>query len=148
VVAVLSWPQSSTAQHSSFTQPDLKKLSRDELKACLANPKTCGAADLYAISDELVRRLPELPTQALVECFDDGSRCGVWEDHASRWPIPDELGQRSGPQDACLNIVLEAEASLRPMYPESPQFDRLDERQHYFCGRTKEEGFRVKCASK
>jgi hypothetical protein len=50
--------------------------------------------------------------------------------------------------DECLNIPAAAEASLREMYPDSPQFDQLEQMQRYFCGRAKKDGFRVKCNEK
>ncbi len=36
--------------------------------------------------------------------------------------------------DGCLNIPAAAEASLREMYPDSPEFDQLKQMQRYFCG--------------
>jgi hypothetical protein len=51
--------------------------------------------------------------------------------------------------DACLNIVGEAETDLRAMYPKSPkEFRSIDDMQKYYCGRAKQEGFRLHCGSK
>jgi hypothetical protein len=51
--------------------------------------------------------------------------------------------------DACLNIVEEAEIDLRAMYPHSPkEFNSIDEMQKYFCDRAKQEGIQVHCVSK
>lgn len=81
---------------------DLRKVSSDDLKACLNNKSICGTADIYAISEELARRLPKLPSDQLVACFDDWKICGVGEDPASGWPISDELARR-GNLNALLN---------------------------------------------
>jgi hypothetical protein len=45
-------------------------------------------------SDELVRRLPKLPTEQLIACFEDWEICGAGEGMASGWPISDELARR------------------------------------------------------
>jgi hypothetical protein len=51
--------------------------------------------------------------------------------------------------DWSFNIVIAADHSLHALYPDGPEdFDRLDDMQHYFCGRAKQEGFRVKCSKK
>jgi len=51
--------------------------------------------------------------------------------------------------DACLNIVDEAETDLRAMFPHSPrEFRSIDEMQKYYCARAKQEGFKVDCKSK
>lgn len=239
--------------NTKLPEPDLRGFSSDDLKACRQNAKICGTDNIYAISAELVRRLPQLSTEQLVACFDDGEPCGAWEDHASGWPISDELARRGDPHDLlvrfwserkwtvrggiehvayhfdspevvsfmrkalsarredgedlywpvnylaklgdsaalkrlstgryrnqgclqyetsvalfgkwryrpaipylvgtalydwCLNIPIAAEASLRQMYPDSPQFDQLEQMQRYFCGRAKKDGFRVKCSEK
>ena len=48
--------------------------------------------------------------------------------------------------DASLNIVGAADHSLHALYPDGPKdFDKLDEMQRYFCGRAKQEGFKVRC---
>jgi hypothetical protein len=47
--------------------------------------------------------------------------------------------------DACLNIVISAESSLRVLYPDSPeQFRTLEEMQRYFTQRARQEGFKLK----
>ena len=51
--------------------------------------------------------------------------------------------------DACLNIVGEAETDLRTMYRDSPkEFKTIDEMQSYYCRRAKQEDFKVHCDSK
>lgn len=51
--------------------------------------------------------------------------------------------------DACGNVTDAAEESLSAMYPDSPkQFENLEGMQHYFCGRAKQEGFRLNCKEK
>jgi hypothetical protein len=50
--------------------------------------------------------------------------------------------------DACLNIVDDAETDLRSLYPHSPkEFKSIEEMQQYFCGRAKQEGFKIHCAA-
>jgi len=51
--------------------------------------------------------------------------------------------------DACLNIVDDAERSLEKLYPDHPaKFDTLEAEQKYYCSRARQEGFRVECAAK
>jgi len=50
--------------------------------------------------------------------------------------------------DWSFNIVIAADHSLHALYPGVRDFDRLDEMQRYFCGRAKQDGFRVKCSAK
>jgi hypothetical protein len=51
--------------------------------------------------------------------------------------------------DACLNIVGEAEEDLRAMFPHSPTvFNNIESMQKYYCGCAKKEGFKVSCNSK
>jgi hypothetical protein len=122
---VLFWPRSLPAQHSTPsairlsvaqsskkpTEPALRELSSDQLKACLVK-KACGTDDHYAISDELVRRLPELTNEQLLECFDDGSPCGVWEDRTG-WPISDELARRGSPHELLVRYWIEHKWTIR-----------------------------------
>jgi hypothetical protein len=76
---------------------DLSRFSSDDLRACFGNAKICGTSDIYAISDELARRLPKLPTQQLVACFGDWNICGAGDSLASGWQISDELARRGDP---------------------------------------------------
>jgi hypothetical protein len=230
---------------------DLRKLSSEKLTACLEETKACGLGDIYAITHELIRRLPELSTNQLVSCFADWRICGTGEGEASGWPISDELARRGDPHlllvrywtepdqeirdgivdvayhskspevaafmrkvlseskgqddeaywpanylakqcapdglkwisdrpqrmqgciqfqtsiplfgkchyrpaipylinssldDACLNIVDAAATDLAKMYPHSPKgFDSIREMRQYFCGRAKQEGFKIAC---
>ena len=77
--------------------PNLRKFSSAQLKACFNDRKICGTDDIYEITDELVRRLPTLPSDILVSCFDDWKICGTGEGPASGWPISDELARRGNP---------------------------------------------------
>ena len=48
--------------------------------------------------------------------------------------------------DASFNIVIAADHSLHALYPDGPKdFDKLAGMQRYFCGRAKQEGFKVRC---
>jgi hypothetical protein len=89
---LLAFPVLAAAQ----TQPhlDLTQYTQSQLEACYDNLKLCGARDIYAIEDELKRRVPTLPTPELVRCFSDWHICGVAEGQASGWPISDELARR------------------------------------------------------
>jgi hypothetical protein len=50
--------------------------------------------------------------------------------------------------DASLNRLGAAVDSLQALYPDSPtQFDSGEDMQRYFCGRARQEGFRVRCES-
>ena len=59
------------------TKLDLRKLSSEKLAACLEDSRVCGQNDSYAITHELVRRLPKLPTDQLVSCFANWRICGT-----------------------------------------------------------------------
>lgn len=51
--------------------------------------------------------------------------------------------------DACLNIVDDAEYSLEKLYPDHPaKFDSLEAEQKYYCSRARKEGFKVDCGAK
>jgi len=78
---------------------DLTKFSSEQLRACFDDPKVCGSSDIRSISEELVRRLPALPTEQLVACFDNWRICGTGEGQASGWPISDEIARRGNPHD-------------------------------------------------
>ena len=92
---------------------NLRKFSSDQLKACFDDPKVCGADDIWEISDELVRRLPRLPTEQLVACFDDWKICGSGEDQASGWPISDELARRGDPHELLVRYWNERKWTIR-----------------------------------
>jgi hypothetical protein len=234
--------------------PDLSKFSSEQLTACFDDSKICGSSNIYAISDELLSRLPTLPTEQLLSCFADWKICGAGESEAGVWPISDELARRGNPHellvrywkepdwlirngiehiayqfdtpevtafmqkvlaerrkdgedlywpanylgkkcdpdglkwlsgrqdrsqncmqfattvalfgkchyrpaipylvtyslnDACLNIVGEADTDLRVMFPDSPkEFNSIESMQKYYCGRAKQEGFKVHCRPK
>ena len=72
----------------------LRQLSSKQLIACMDKPQLCGESDFRNVSDELVRRIPSVPSDQLVACFDDWRICGSGEGPASGWPISDELARR------------------------------------------------------
>lgn len=108
----LVWPCLAGAWQKP-TKPNLRRYPSDQLKACLDNPKVCGTDDIYAISDELARRLPKLPTAQLVACFDDWKICGAEEDRASGWQISDELARRGNPHDLLVRYWNEPKWTIR-----------------------------------
>lgn len=91
----------------------LQGLSSKQLVECLNQPKLCGRSDIWDISDELVRRLPSLPTQQLVACFDDWRICGVGEGLASGWPISDELARRGNIHHLLAQYWSESKPTIR-----------------------------------
>ncbi len=95
------------------SQKNLRSFSADELKTCLADSRICGIKDIYLISDELARRLPDIPLERLVECFDDWKICGVGEDRASGWPISDELARRGNPHELFVRFWGEPKWTIR-----------------------------------
>jgi hypothetical protein len=78
---------------------DLTKFTSEQLTACLDGSDVCGTHDIYAITDELVGRLPQLTTDKLVSCFANWRICGTGEGRASGWPISDEIARRGNPHD-------------------------------------------------
>jgi hypothetical protein len=94
-------------------KPSLRKLSSEQLKACLDEPSRCGRSDHYEISDELVRRLPSLPSSQLVACFDDWRICGTGEGQASGWPISDELARRGNIHNLLVEYWKEPKWTIR-----------------------------------
>jgi len=51
--------------------------------------------------------------------------------------------------DACLNIVDDGGESLEKLYPDHPvQFSTPEDEQDYYCGRAREEGFKVHCSKR
>ena len=91
----------------------LKKFSPAQLKACFDDKTICGTGDIYEITDELVRRLPSLPSDVLVKCFDDWKICGTGEGPASGWPISDELARRGNPHLLLVRYWTEPNESIR-----------------------------------
>jgi len=76
---------------------DLTTFTSEQLKACLDGSDVCGTHDIYAITAELVSRLPQMKTEQLVSCFANWRICGTGEDQASGWPISDEIARRGNP---------------------------------------------------
>jgi hypothetical protein len=95
------------------TESALSRFSSDELKACFDDAKICGTEDIYSITDELVRRLPELPSEQLVACFDDWKICGTGEDQTNGWPISDELARRGNPHELLVRYWNEPKWTIR-----------------------------------
>ncbi len=100
-------------QSKPNTKPPLAEQSYKQLVACFDKLTICGASDIYEISDELVRRLPKLPSEKLVACFDDWKVCGCGEDRASGWPISDELARRGDPHDLLVRYWKESKWEIR-----------------------------------
>jgi hypothetical protein len=51
--------------------------------------------------------------------------------------------------DMSLNVADAADDSLHALYPDSPKdFKSLDSMQKYYCGRARQEGFKVHCSAK
>jgi hypothetical protein len=244
----------SICMSQTHKRSDLKKFSSDQLKACYSDKTVCGTDDVYAISDELQRRLPKLPSEQLTACLADWKVCGVGNDSTSGWAVSDEIARRGNPDvlfrrywternpdvrygiihvadhfkskeafafmqkvlaegwgdddtlywpasylaercdpaglkwlstregrpegciiftgtvrvfgkcqyrpaipylvnysldDACLNIVDDAEVSLEKLYPDHPaNFSSLEAMQMYYCTRAFKEGFHVDCPAK
>lgn len=86
----------------STAWPDLRRFSSDELKACYNDKTICGTNNIYAISDELKRRLPDLSTERLIACFADWKVCGVGDDLESGFAVSAEVARRGNP-DALLD---------------------------------------------
>lgn len=111
VVVIFGFCQAQSDEKS--TKSDLSRFSSDELKACFADRKICGADDIYAIDDELIHRLPKSPSEQLVACFDDWEICGVGENSASGWPISDELASRGDPHEFLVRYWNERKWTIR-----------------------------------
>jgi hypothetical protein len=79
--------------------PDLTKFSSEQVKSCFNDSKNCGSSNIYATSDELVSRLPTLPTEQLLSCFANWKICGTGEGQADGWSISDELARRGNPHE-------------------------------------------------
>jgi hypothetical protein len=94
-------------------KPDLSKLSSDQLKDCLGEAMLCGRDDIYEIDDELLRRLPRFSTEQLLACFDDWKICGIGENHATGWPISDELARRGNPREILARFWKEPKWTIR-----------------------------------
>ena len=99
-VAVLLAAFSALPQTTAKPTPrDLSSFTFAELTACYKAPKTCNVDDVWEISDEFARRLPTIPSDRLLACFDDWKICGIGEGRATGWPISDELARRGQVHD-------------------------------------------------
>lgn len=92
---------------------NLAKLSSNQLIACLDDSRSCGNSDIWSLTDELVRRLPALPTEQLLSCFADWRICGTGEGRASGWPISDELARRGNPHELLVRYWTEPDWLIR-----------------------------------
>lgn len=101
VLLAASLPLASQASKSP-AWPNLHKFSSDQLIACFNDKTICGTDNIDAISDELVRRLPELSTDQLVACFADWKICGVENDLETGFAVSAEVARRGNP-DALLD---------------------------------------------
>jgi len=92
---------------------DLTKFTSEQLKACLDGSDVCGTHDIYAITAELVSRLPQMKTEQLVSCFANWRICGTGEDQASGWPISDEIARRGNPHALLVRYWSEPNREIR-----------------------------------
>lgn len=113
ILLVVAAPSLFGQSNSPKGKVNLKQLSSDQLKTCFDDSSMCGTDDVYSISDELARRLPNLPTSSLVACFDDWKICGVAESQASGWPISDELAHRGNPHELLVQYWKEPKWTIR-----------------------------------
>ncbi len=100
---------------SSQTQkrPNLSKFSSDQLKSCYSDKTVCGTDDVYAISDELARRLPALTTEQLVACFADWKICGVENDLGTGFAVSAEIARRGNPHELLVRYWSESDGNIR-----------------------------------
>jgi hypothetical protein len=107
----------ATTSHPQSTRnpvaPDLSKLPSDQLKACLDDKSICGASDIYAISDELIKRLPSFSTRQLVECFADWKVCGGENDIETGWAVSALIARRGDPRKLLIRYWTEPNESVR-----------------------------------
>lgn len=97
--------------------------------------KKCDVPALKRLSSGRYRYLGSLQYETSVELF---GKCGF------RRAIPYLVD--TAVYDVSLNIVIAADRSLHALYPDGPKdFDKLKDMQSYFCGRAKQEGFKVHC---
>lgn len=113
LLAILAAVHSRGQAKESPRQPDLSKLSDDQLKACFDDSKVCGTTDVYQITDEFVRRLPQIPSEKLVACFDNWKICGTGEGQASGRPISDELARRGDIHELLVRYWTEHKWTIR-----------------------------------
>ena len=100
--------------------------------------KKCHPAGLKLLTTGRYRRLGSLQYQTSVELF---GKC------LYRPAIPYLVD--TAVYDWSFNISIAADHSLHALYPDAPKnFDRLEQMQHYFCARAKNEGFKVRCKTK
>ena len=97
--------------------------------------KKCDNAALKELSSGRYRNQGSLQYETSVELF---GKCSY------RPAIPYLVD--TAVYDFSFNIVIAADHSLHALYTDAPKdFKYLEEMQHYFCGRAKQEGFRVHC---
>ncbi len=80
---------------STSSTHDLRKISSEKLTACYDDKSICGTADVYAISDELAKRLPAFSSDQLIDCMKNWKVCGVENDIETGWAVSAELTRRS-----------------------------------------------------
>jgi hypothetical protein len=97
--------------------------------------KKCDEHGLKELSTGRYRNQGSLQYETSVELF---GKCGY------RPAIPYLVD--TAVYDFSFNIVIAADHSLHALYADGPKdFKHLEEMQHYFCGRAKQEGYRVHC---
>lgn len=113
-VVLISLAVACHAQASkNSVAPDLSRFSSNQLKACFDDKSICGTGDVYAISDELQKRLPRLSTATLVACFADWRICGVGNDLATGWAVSDEVARRGDPNELLIRYWTEPDEDVR-----------------------------------
>lgn len=93
--------------------PDLRKFSSDQLKACYDEKSICGTDNIYAITDELERRLPTVSTAELVRCFADWKVCGVGNGLTTGWAVSNEVARRGNPHELLIRYWNEPDENVR-----------------------------------
>jgi len=100
--------------------------------------KKCDRVGLKNLAGGRYRRLGSLEYQTSVELF---GKC------LYRPAIPYLVD--TAVYDWSFNISIAADHSLHALYPDSPKdFVKLEDMQHYFCSRARQEGFKVHCRTK
>jgi hypothetical protein len=101
------------AQTRPTAPPDLDKFTSDQLRSCFQNSSICGTDDVYAISDELVSRLPAFTTEQLLRCFADWEICGAIDSSATGSPIAEEIARRGDPHPLLATYRTEQNRNVR-----------------------------------
>lgn len=114
LVLLLITTATGVAQSVSIAdRPNLSKLSSTQLTECYNNLAICGAHDVYAISDVLIKRLPTLSPDELVKCMKEWRVCGVGNDIETGWAVSAELAHRGSLHPWLIHYWKEPDVSVR-----------------------------------